>query len=86
MRRQKLSNVKTEAWANTVAERLAKVKAETIGETLTAVSGTSLVLKLAETIAEIKTKAVNETLGDVEAKELVDTLLLEVVAKKNSTH
>ena len=49
-------------------------------------SGTSLVLKLASTIAEIKAKAVNETLGDVDAKELVDTFLLEVVAKKNSTH
>ena len=78
--------MKNQTWANTLAERLAKVKAETISETLTAVSGTSLVLKLASTIAEIKAKAVNETLGDVDAKELVDTLLLEVVAKKNSTH
>ena len=41
--RQKLSDVKTEAWANTLAERLAEVNAETIGETLTAVKGASLV-------------------------------------------
>ena len=78
--------MKNEKWANTLAERIAKVKAETIGETLTAVSGASLVLKLAATPAEMKAKAVNETLGDVEAKELVNTLantLLEVVAKKN---
>ena len=39
----KLSDVKTEAWANTLAERLAEVKAETIGQTLTAVKGASLV-------------------------------------------
>ena len=81
--------MKNQTWANTLAERIAKVKAETIGKTLTAVSGASLVLKLAATLAEIKAKAVNETLGDVEAKELVNTFantLLEVVAKKNSTH
>ena len=42
-RRQKLSDVKTEEWANTLAERLADVKAETIGEALTAVKGASLV-------------------------------------------
>ena len=34
--------MKTEAWANTLAERLAEVKAETIGQTLTAVKGASL--------------------------------------------
>ena len=33
--------MKTEAWANTLAERLAEVKAETIGQTLTAVKGAS---------------------------------------------
>ena len=52
-------------------------------------TGTSLVLKLAATLAEIKAKAVNQTLGDVEAEELVDTLantLLEVLAKRNTTH
>ena len=38
-----MSDVKTEAWANTLAERLAEVKAKTIGETLTAVKGASLV-------------------------------------------
>ena len=42
-RRRNLSDVKTDAWANTLAERLAEVKAETIGETLTAVKGASLV-------------------------------------------
>ena len=42
-RRRKLSDVKTEAWANTLAQRLAEVKAETIGQTLTAVKGVSLV-------------------------------------------
>ena len=76
--------MKTEAWANTLAERLAEVKAKTIGETLTAVTGASLVLKLTATLAEMKAK-----MGDVEAEELVDTLantLLEVVAVKNSTH
>ena len=76
--------MKTEAWANTLAERLAEVKAKTIGETLTAVMGASLVLKLTATLAEMKAK-----MGDVEAEELVDTLantLLEVVAVKNSTH
>ena len=81
--------MKTEAWANTLAQRLAEVKAKTIGETLTAMTGASLVLKLTATLAEIKAKAVNKTLGDVEAEELVDTLantLLEVVAVKNSTH
>ena len=81
--------MKNEAWDNTLAERLAKVKAETIGQPLTAVTGASLVLKLAATIADMKAKAANKTLGDVEAKELVDTLantLLEVVAKRNSTH
>ena len=65
--------MKTEAWANTLAERLVEVKAETIGETLTA----------------NKTLTVNKTLGDVEAEELVDTLantLLEDVAKRNPTH
>ena len=65
--------MKTEAWANTLAERLVEVKAETIGETLTA----------------NKTLTVNKTLGDVEAEELVDTLantLLENVAKRNATH
>ena len=35
--------MKTEAWANTLAERLAEVKAETIGQTMTAVKGASLV-------------------------------------------
>ena len=35
--------MKTEAWANTLAQRFAEVKAETIGETLTAVKGASLV-------------------------------------------
>ena len=35
--------MKPEAWANTLAERLAEVKAETIGQTLTAVKGASLV-------------------------------------------
>ena len=52
-------------------------------------TGASLVLKLAATIADMKAKAANKTLGDVEAKELVDTVantLLEVVAKRNSTH
>ena len=41
--RRNLSDVKTEAWANTLADRLAEVNAETINETLTAVKGTSLV-------------------------------------------
>ena len=52
-------------------------------------TGASLVLKLAATIADMKAKAPNKKLGDVEAKELVDTVantLLEVVAKRNSTH
>ena len=74
---------------NTFAERLAEVKAETIGKTLTAVTGASLVLKLAAMLAQMKAKAVNKTLGDVQAEELVDTLantLLEVVVKKNATH
>ena len=42
-RRRKLREVKTDAWANTVGERLAEVEAETIGERLTAVKGASLV-------------------------------------------
>ena len=42
-RRRKLSDVKTDAWENTLGDRLAEVKAETIGETLTAVKGASLV-------------------------------------------
>ena len=52
-------------------------------------TGASLVLKLAATLAEIKANAVNKTLGDVEAEELGNTIantLLEVVAKRNSTH
>ena len=60
--------MKTEAWANTLAERLAEVKAETIGETLTAVTGASLVLKLAATLAEMNLKEVNKTLGHVESE------------------
>ena len=40
----KLSYVKTQAWANTLAQRLAEVKAETIGETLTALTDALLVL------------------------------------------
>ena len=67
-RRQKLCDVKTEAWANTFAESLAEVKAETIGETLTAVTSASLVLKLAATLAEMNLKEVNKTLGDVETE------------------
>ena len=35
--------MKTEAWTKTLADRLAEVKAETIGETLTAVKGAPLV-------------------------------------------
>ena len=35
--------MKTEAWANTLAERVAEVNAETIHDTLTAVKGTSVV-------------------------------------------
>ena len=65
--------MKTKAWANTLAERLVEVKAETIGKTLTA----------------NKTLRVNKTLGDLEAEELVDTLanaLFENVAKRNATH
>ena len=42
-RRRKLSDVNTDAWANTLGERLAEVRAEKIGETLTAVKGASLV-------------------------------------------
>ena len=38
-----MSDVKTEAWANTLAKRLAEIKAKTIGETLTAVKVASLV-------------------------------------------
>ena len=34
--------MKTEAWANTLAEGLAEVKAETVGETLRPVKGASL--------------------------------------------
>ena len=34
--RRKLSDVKTEGWANTLADRVAEVNAETIHETLTA--------------------------------------------------
>ena len=41
--RRKLSDVQNEAWGNTLADRVAEVNAETIGETLTAVKGTSLV-------------------------------------------
>ena len=70
-------------------ESLAKVKAETIGKTLTAVPGLALVLERAATRADMKAKAVNKTLGDVEAEELFDTLaitLLEAVARRNSTH
>ena len=42
-RRQKLSDVKTEAWANTLADRVAEENSETIHETLTALKGTSVV-------------------------------------------
>ena len=50
--------MKTEAWANTLAERLVEVKAETIGETLTVnktlgnVEAEELVDTLANTLVE----------------------------------
>ena len=40
--RRKLSDVKTEAWAKTLADKVAEVNAKTIHETLTALKGTSV--------------------------------------------
>ena len=48
--------MKTEAWANTLAERPAEVKAETIGDTLRAVKGASLVKNMAAMLAEMNAR------------------------------
>ena len=42
-KRRKLSDEKTEAWAKTLADRVAEINAETIHKTLTALKGTSVV-------------------------------------------
>ena len=57
----------------TLADRLAKVKAKTVRDTLRHVENCSLVNKFAATLEEIKAKTIDGTLRDVQAEALVDT-------------
>lgn len=60
--------------ADTLADRLAEVKAGKVGETLTDLKAAPPVVTLAHTMAEMEAETIGKTLSDVEAQALVDTL------------
>ena len=71
-------------YANKLTDRVADVKVEKVGGTLTDVKSASPVYTLVALFAEVDAKTVGKTLGDVEAEALVDRVsetLSEAVVK-----
>ena len=69
-----LLDVEAEALADTLAHRVAEVKAGKVGETLTDLKAAPPVVTLAHIMAEIEAETIGKILSDVEAQALVDTV------------
>ena len=62
-----MPDVDAKAWAITMADRLARVKAVKVGKTLTYVKMASPAYTLVAALAEVDAKTVGKTLADLEA-------------------
>ena len=70
-----LPDVDAKALANTMVDRLARLKAVKVGELLTHVKVAAPVYTLVATVTEVDTKRAGKTLQDLEANALVGTFL-----------
>ena len=67
-------NAENDALVNTLADRLADVKVETLGEEKAKKKGEAQVGTLSDRRAEVEVKTLSVTVAELEAKKLVHTL------------
>lgn len=74
--------MEAEELVNTLADRLAEVKVETLGYTLGLVDCKAVVDPLAYTLGEVEVEKFANSLGDMKAYTLVDVLGYTLAGKK----
>ena len=75
-----------EALANTLADKLSKIKAETLAKCLGHVHSKALLYTMAHTLAELHVKESADTLCNVKALAPVHVLAYMLAFKKKETH
>ena len=81
-----MQELDAEALANTLTDKLAKIKAKTLPNTLGHVDSKALLYTMAYTLAELHVKKSADTLCDVKALAPVDVLAYMLAWKKEDTH
>ena len=81
-----MQELDAEALANTLTDKLSKIKAKTLANTLGHVDCKALLYTMAYTPAELHVKKSADTLCDVKALAPVDVLAYMLAWKKKDTH
>ena len=81
-----MQELDAEALANTLTDKLSKIKAKTLPNTLGHVHSKALLYTMAYTLAELHVKKSADTLCDVKALAPVDVLPYMLAWKKEDTH
>ena len=75
-----------ETLANTLADKLSKIKAKTLANTLSHVNSRALLYTMAYTLPELHVKQNEDTLCDVKGLPPVDVLAYMLACKKKNRH
>ena len=81
-----MQELDAEELANTLTDKLSKIKAKTLPNTLGHVDSKALLYTIAYTLAELHVKKSADTLCDVKALAPVDVLEYKLACKKEETH
>ena len=81
-----MEELDAQALANTLADKLSKIKAEKLANTLGHVDFKALLYTMAHTLAELHVKESADTLCDVKALAPVEVLAYMLAWKKEDTH
>ena len=81
-----MEELDAEALANTLADKLSKIKAEKLATTLCHVHFKALLYTMAHTLAELHVKESADTLCHVKALAPVEVLAYMLACKKEDTH
>ena len=81
-----MQELDAEELANTLTDKLSKIKAKTLPNTLGHVDSKALLYTIAYTLAELHVKKSADTLCDVKALAPVDVLAYMLAWKKEDTH